>query len=341
MENSYLQRRIAQLSVSAAAAAVLAAGSSSLAASEVRLNASHQWPGGQGDFRDEMVQILADRAAESDTGLEIRVYPDSSLYGAREQWPAIARGRLDITALPLAYAGGRHPEFNLTLMPGLVKNHDHAQRLNESAFMDEIVEVMEDNGVKVLAHTWLAGGFGSNEQCITAPEDVDGAQIRGAGQSFETMLSAAGASINSMPSSEIYTALQTGVLDSALTSSASWVSYRLYEQTECVTPPGDYALWFMYEPILISKASFNDLTEAQQQVLLEAGEEAEAFAYEAAQESDQEMIELFREQGVEVAFMDDSDFEAWRSVAEESAFPQFVESTPRGQELLDKALSVD
>ena len=48
-----------------------------------------------------------------------------------------------------------------------------------------------------------------------------------------------------MPSSEIYTGMQTGVLDGASTSSGSLVSYRLQEQAKCVTVPGENALWFM------------------------------------------------------------------------------------------------
>ena len=94
--------------------------------------------------------------------------------------------------------------------------------------------------------------------------------MRAAGPAFEQILAAAGASINSMPSSEIYTGLQTGVLDAVNTSSGSFVSYRIYEQVDCLTPPGELALWFMYEPILMSKASFERLDDAQRKALLDA-----------------------------------------------------------------------
>jgi TRAP-type C4-dicarboxylate transport system substrate-binding protein len=43
--------------------------------------------------------------------------------------------------------------------------------------------------------------------------------------------------------------MQTGVLQAANTSSSSFVSYRIYEQVSCFTPAGDYALWFMYQPL--------------------------------------------------------------------------------------------
>ena len=77
--------------------------------------------------------------------------------------------------------------------------------------------------------------------------------MRAAGKAFEQMLAGAGASIASMASSEIYNAMQTGVLDAANTSSSSFDSYRIYEQVACYTPAGDVALWFMYQPLLMNK----------------------------------------------------------------------------------------
>src|SRR5699024_8277953 len=148
---------------------------------------------------------------------------------------------------------------------------------NDSKFMDMIKKVINDAGARVLADAWLAGGFVSDKRCITSPDSVDGQTLRAAGPAFEEMLATAGASIASMPSSEIYTAMQTGVLDGANTSSSSLVSYRIYEQADCLTAPGENALWFMYEPILISERSWQKLTPEQQQALTEAGKKAEEF----------------------------------------------------------------
>lgn len=303
--------------------------------------ASHQWPGGTGDMRDEMVQIIARELEQADVGLTIRVYPGESLIKAREQWGALTGGQIQMTAFPLAYAAGRHPEFNATLMPGLVKNHEHAQRLNDSEFMKRIKDIVEKDGVLVLADTWLAGGFGAKDSCILEPDDVSGLVTRAAGAAFEQMLVGAGGSISSMPSSEIYTGLQTGVLDATNTSSESFVSYRLYEQIGCITPPGENALWFMYEPILISKRAFERLTPEQQQALLAAGDKAEAYAYQAAKEADENMIKVFEERGVEIAYMTAEQAEMWRRIAQETSYKAFADEAENGQELIDLALSVE
>ncbi|MBW2451020.1 MAG: ABC transporter substrate-binding protein, partial [Deltaproteobacteria bacterium] len=156
------------------------------------LKASHQWPGGKGDIRDEMVQIIAKEVKAADVGIQIQVYPGKSLYKPKEQWGAMVKGELDMTAFPLDYAGGRHPEFNLTLMPGLVQNHEHALRLNKSPFMNRIRQVINDAGVIVLADTWLAGGFVSKVKCVLEPDDVKGQTFRAAGKAFNEMLAGAG-----------------------------------------------------------------------------------------------------------------------------------------------------
>src|SRR5919112_1833319 len=108
------------------------------------LKASHQWPSGTGDFRDEMIQIIAKELSAANVGLDVRVFPGSSLVKPREQWSALSKGQIDISLFPLDYAAGKHPQFSATLMPGLVKNHEHAIRLSKSPFMDEIKKIVEE-----------------------------------------------------------------------------------------------------------------------------------------------------------------------------------------------------
>ncbi len=322
---------------STVAALVLAALGSTAQATELRL--SHQWSGN--DVRNKIAEMMAEDVAAANVDLTIKVFGSQSLFKAREQYTPLSRGQLDMTVLPLSYAGGQQPAYNLTLMPGLVKNLDHGDRLSHSPFMDKLSEIMAEDDVMVLVHGYLAGGFGSNKGCITKPEDVNGVSIRAAGKSFEEMLAGAGASISSMASSEIYPALQTGVLDATNTSSESFVSYRLYEQLECYTPAGDTALWFMYQPMLINKTAFESLNPEQQTALTEAAARAEDFYLEEGKKGDDVARQTFADAGVEIAEMTPEDFDKWLELAKTTAFPIFVEETPNGQELLDMALAVE
>ncbi len=327
---------IARLSAATAVFA-LAFGLGAAEAQQLRL--SHQWS--TADVRHKVAEMVAERVAEADVGLEIRIFPSASLFSATEQYTPLSRGQLDMAIYPLSYAGGQRPEFNLTLMPGLVRNHDHAARLNYSPFMEELEALMAEDDVMVLVHGYLAGGFASKEGCITRPEHMAGKTVRAAGRAFEQMLAAAGASISSMASTEIYNGMQTGVLDAVNTSSSSFVSFRLYEQVACFTPAADVALWFMYQPLLMNKSTFEGLSEEQQQVLRDAAAEAEAWYLEQAKQDDINAVEVFGNNGVEIAEMSAEDFEAWRELAMESSYASFLQDAPDGQRLLDLAFSVE
>jgi TRAP-type C4-dicarboxylate transport system substrate-binding protein len=319
-------------------AAAIVLGTSAQA--QVTLKASHQFPGGKGDPRDEMVQIIAKDVKAANVGLDIQVYPGASLFKAKDQWNAMVNGQLDISSFPLDYASGKVRSFGATLMPGLVRNHDRAAKLNNSPFMKDIKAQINKAGVVVLADAWLAGAVASKKGCIRKPDDIKGLKIRSAGPTFAQMWQAAGASIVSIPSNEVYNALQTGVADATDTSAGSFVSFRIYEQVKCITAPGDNALWFMYEPVLMSKKSFDKLNKKQQDALLKAGKKSEEYFQKASRGLDEKLVKVFKEHNVEVVNMTPDEYKAWLDVAQKSSYAEFAKTVPDGKKLIDEALAV-
>jgi len=326
-------------------AAVLAAAATccvfSVAAdAQTVLKASHQFPGGKGDARDEMVQIIAREAKAAGVGLDIQVYPGASLFKPNDQWNAMVNGQLDMSSFPLDYASGKVGAFSATLMPALVRSHERAARLNDSPFMQEIKAKIDKAGVIVLSDAWLAGAVASKRGCILKPQDIKGLKIRSAGPTFAAMWQEAGASIVSVPSNEVYNALQTGVADATDTSTGSFVSFRIYEQVKCITAPGDNALWFMYEPVLMSKRSFNRLNKEQQGVLINGGKKAEDYFNKATKGLDDEMVTTFKKHDVEVVTLTPEDYAAWVKIAQESSYKQFAAEVSDGKKLIEEALAV-
>src|SRR5215831_12879485 len=112
-------RSFLMLAATTALASVLA-----FSAQAQTLKASHQFPGGKGDPRDEMVQIIAKEAKAANVGLDVQVYPGASLFKPNEQWNALVNGQLDMSSFPLDYASGKVRAFGATLMPGLIRSHD-------------------------------------------------------------------------------------------------------------------------------------------------------------------------------------------------------------------------
>jgi TRAP-type C4-dicarboxylate transport system substrate-binding protein len=304
------------------------------------LKASHQFPGGKGDPRDEMVQIIAKDVKAANVGLEIQVYPGASLFKPKDQWNAMVNGQLDMSSFPLDYASGKVRAFGATLMPGLVRSHERATKLNDSPFMKDIKDKINKAGVVVLADAWLAGAVASKDKCIRTPDDIKGLKIRSAGATFAQMWKAAGASIVSIPSNEVYNALQTGVADATDTSAGSFVSFRIYEQVKCITAPGDNALWFMYEPVLMSKKSFDKLNKKQQDALMKAGKKSEEFFRKESKGLDDKLVKVFKEHKVEVITMTPAEYNAWIDVAKKSSYAEFAKQVPEGKKLIEEALAV-
>jgi TRAP-type C4-dicarboxylate transport system substrate-binding protein len=221
-----------------------------------------------------------------------------------------------------------------------VRNHDRAAKLNNSPFMKDIKAQINKAGVVVLADAWLAGAVASKKGCIRKPDDIKGLKIRSAGPTFAQMWQAAGASIVSIPSNEVYNALQTGVADATDTSAGSFVSFRIYEQVKCITAPGDNALWFMYEPVLMSKKSFDKLNKKQQDALLKAGKKSEEYFQKASRGLDEKLVKVFKEHNVEVVNMTPDEYKAWLDVAQKSSYAEFAKTVPDGKKLIDEALAV-
>jgi TRAP-type C4-dicarboxylate transport system substrate-binding protein len=290
--------------------------------------------------RDDMVQMIAKEVKADNVGIDIQVYPGASLFKPNDQWNAMVTGQLDITLFPLDYASGKVRTFSATLMPGLIRSQDRAKRINNSQFMTDIRAEINKHGVIVLSDAWFAGGMASKNGCIMKPDDIKGRKFRAAGPTFAGMWEAAGASIVSPPSNEIYNAFQTGVVNGTDTSLGTFQSMRLYEVTDCLTAPGNNALWFMYEPVLMSKKSFDRLNKKQQDAVVAAGKKAQAYYEGKADAVNEDAVKAFEDHHVKVVTLSDTDYQLWLEVAKKSSYAGFAKDVPNGQKLIDEALAV-
>ncbi len=96
----------------------------------------------------------------------------------------------------------------------------------------------------------------------------------------------------------------------------------------------------MYEPVLMSKKSFERLNKKQQEVLIAAGKKSEAYFAKEAKGLDEQMVKVFKDNKVEVVTMTPAEFDQWLEVAKKSSYAEFAKNVPNGQKLIDEALSV-
>jgi TRAP-type C4-dicarboxylate transport system substrate-binding protein len=314
-------------------------------AAEARvIKLSHQFAGGtidEGDFRDRLARKFAAEVEKRTHGeLKFEIYPAGSLVKTMSQFGALSKGALDMTVLPLAYAGGMVPEVNLTLMPALVTSYEQGLRWKTAPIGQELTRILDEKGVVILTWVWQAGGIASTERPVIVPDDAKGMKVRGGSKEMDMMLKAAGAAITSVPSNEIYSAMQSKVLDAAVTSSTSLISFRLYEYSKNVTTAREKSFWFMFEPLLMSKVTYDSLTPAQKTIVMEVGASLEKFAMDAAKADDQELAKVYAKAGAKVHNMDDAAFQKWKSIAQQTAWKDFENIVPNGKKLMEMASSV-
>jgi TRAP-type C4-dicarboxylate transport system substrate-binding protein len=325
-----------------AAPAIIASCRSHAAAKTLKI--SHQFPGGtadEGDFRDRLVQKFAAAVKAKTNGeLDFEIYPNSSLMKTVAQFSALRRGALDLSLYPLAYAGGEIAEVNIGLMPCLVSTYAQGMAWKKSEIGKALTDLLEKRGIKILTWIWQSGGVASRSTPIVSPDDVKGLKIRGGSREMDLMLKQAGGIISSVPSNEIYAAMQTGSLDAAVTSSTSLISFRLQEISKSVTSGIDGSFWFMFEPLLMSKVIFDALTPAQQAVITEVGTSFEAFALEAAKADDKALSIIYPKAGVATKSFDAASLEKWKTVARDTAWKDFAARNAACAELLALAEKV-
>ena len=309
-----------------------------VAAQEIKI--SHQWKANV-DGRDRATRVFVDEVRKKDPNIKFRIYPAQSL-GIKPvaQFEALQNGTLEMAVFPMSYAVGKAQEFSITIMPGTISNLDHAMRMKGTPFHQKLQALAHKHGVHIVTWWWTPGGFASKDRPIGGPDTVSGLKMRAADPTFELMLKEAGSSVINMPSSEIYPALQSGVLHATLTSAETFVSMRLYEQTNNATVGGDYNLWMLLQPLVMSKQHWDKLTPAQQKIFEEAANKSDEFFLGLQREATDKMKEAYEKAGAKVRQMTKEEFDAWLALAKKTSWPDFAAKSPEAKELLDALLAV-
>jgi TRAP-type C4-dicarboxylate transport system substrate-binding protein len=326
-----------------AAPAILRLGTGTARAATT-LKISHQFPGGtvdKGDFRDRLCRLFAAEVAKRSGGeIAAEVYPNSSLIKTNAQFSAMRKGALDISLYPLPYAGGELPETNIGLMPGLVSTYDQGMNWKKNPVGKTLSDFLADKGIIILSWVWQAGGVASRSRPIVAPEDAKGLKVRGGSREMDMVLQTAGAAVLSVPSNELYAAMQTGACDAGITSSTSLISFRLEEVAKSLTSGAGASYWFMLEPLLMSKSIFDGLPKNQQDIIRTVGTELETFGRKGAQDDDTEVAKVYAKAGAKVSALDAATVAKWRDIARDTAWKDYGAKTAIAANLLKLASDV-
>lgn len=313
-------------------------------AANVNLKVSHQFPGGtidQGDFRDRLCRKFAAEISKRSGGsLNATVYPGSSLMKVNAQFSSMRKGALDMSLVPLNYAGGEVQETNIGLMPGLVTSYKQGLAWKDAEVGKALSKILADKGIVIISWIWQAGGVASRVKPIITPADAKGMKVRGGSREMDMVLKEAGASVLTLPSNEIYTGMQTGALDAAMTSSTSLISFHLEEVAKALTTGRGKTYWFMFEPLMMSKEVFDKLDAAQQSTIMQVGAELERFAMEGAMADDIAVAQAYQKAGGKAYDLTQSALDQWVAIARDTAWKDFGSRSASCANLMKLALQV-
>jgi TRAP-type C4-dicarboxylate transport system substrate-binding protein len=336
------RRRV--LAASAAALGLSALNRPLFAQAREPLKISHQFPGGtidEGDFRDRLCRkFAAEVEKRTGGGLKFQIYPGSSLMKTNAQFAAMRHGALDISLYPISYAGGEVNELNIGLMPGIVTNYEQGAAWKGAEIGRVLSQLLAEKGIVIVSWIWQAGGVASRSAQLVNPDDAKGLKVRGGSREMDMVLKAAGAAVISLPSNDLYAAMQTGAVDAAMTSSTSLISFKLEEVSKYLTSGQNRAYWFMFEPLLMSKLVFDGLPKDQQSIILQVGSEFERFGTEQARADDKRVADVYLKAGAKVATLDQAAVAKWVAIARDTAWKDYAgksASCARFIELAEKA----
>jgi C4-dicarboxylate-binding protein DctP len=199
-------------------------------AADYTMRLSHQFPPAHHSAKN-LEQFAADVKAATHGRVEVQLFGSAQLFKPNQSHAAVASGKIEAASITGFTLGGTIPEMNVTLIPYFMTSLDKMRKFPQSEAAKMLDEKMRAKGLVNLG--WMVdasdGIFTSAKAPLLKPEDFKGIKIRGISKLFDSGLIAMGAAPSAMPGSEVYQALQTGVIDAAITGVAAAYERKYFE----------------------------------------------------------------------------------------------------------------
>lgn len=312
-------------------ASIMVAGSLMAGTAQAQTEIKLGHVGEPGSLFDRSSQEFARIANEKLGGkAKVVVFGSSQLGGDSEMLKKLKLGTIDLS-LPSTVMSSEVPVFGLFELPYLVKDRDHMVRIRDEIVTPTLVPAAEKDGYHILG-VWENGfrQITNSKRPITKPEDLQGIKLRvPKGVWRVKMFKAYGADPSPLAFSEIFVALQTGVMDGQENPLAQIYPARFYEVQKYLSM-SDH----VYTPAYLTAGrSWKKFSPEIQKALTEAAQEVQPTVYKIAAEMDEDLLKKLKEAGMEVNQVDKTAF----IKASAGIYKSFEDEVPQGGELIKKA----
>jgi TRAP-type transport system periplasmic protein len=265
---------------------------------------------------------------------KIVVYGSSQLGGDKEMLQKVKLGTLDFTQ-PSTVMSSEADIFGVFEMPYLVKSRDHMKKIEKDLFWSKMAPEAEKKGLKLLA-VWENGyrHITNSKHPINTPADLKGLKLRvPEGKWRVKMFQAYGANPSPMKFSEVFTALQTGVMDGQENPFAQIASAKFYEVQKYLSLTGH-----VYTPsyVAVGAKKWASLPADVRKVLEDAAKDTQAWVYEKAAKDDDELLEKMKKAGIQVNNANKDAFIA----ASKPVYEEYSKEVPGAKQIIDRAIAL-
>lgn len=319
--------------LAACALTMTMAGVPALAADHT-MRISHQFPPSH-HTAQLLEQFAKDVAAETDGKAEVQIFGAAQLYKPQQHHAAVASGQLEAAIILSIQWGGTIPEMAITTIPFLVSSPDKQRAFMESEAAQLLDQKFLEKGIRNIA--WIVDTndivFTSSIGLLDSPEKFQGVKMRGLNRLFDAGLEAMGAISVAMPGSEVYQALQTQVIDAALTGVQAASARKFYEvQKYGVATP----IFLVFDNLVVNPAWWDKLPADVRQGIERAAAKAVETSIIPHEGVDEDDIKALTDNGMEVVVLDKAQQDAMAEVMQPAVISEFTKAAGAdGEKLLE------
>ncbi len=262
------------------------------------------------------------------------VYGSSQLGGDKELLQKLKLGTVDI-ALPSTVMSSEADLFGVFEMPYLVKDRKHMQRIEKEVFWKTLAPAAEAKGLKVIA-VWENGyrHITNSKRPINKPADLQGIKLRvPEGKWRVKMFQTYGANPSPMKFSEVFTALQTGVMDGQENPFTQIYSAKFQEVQKFLSLTGH-----VYTPAYatVGAKKWASLPADVRKTLESVAKETQAFVYDTAAKAEDDLLAKLKSGGMQVNTPDKNAFVA----ASKPVYEEFAKEVKGAKQVIDRAIAL-
>jgi C4-dicarboxylate-binding protein DctP len=281
----------------------------------------------------EYFKKLVEERSKGD--IKVEVYPNSSLYGDREELEALSMNSIQMAAPSFSKFTTFVPQLELFDLPFLFNDNDHLHKVLNGDVGQKLLTMVEKRGMVGLAY-W-DNGFKqmSANKLLIKPEDAAGLKFRiMSSKVLDAQFKAIGANPQVLPFSEVYSALQQRVVDACENPLSNFYTQKFFEVQNNLTLTNHGYLGYM---VVTNKIFWKKLTEEQRQIITQAMKDSTEQANKLALEMDIRYMNEIKASGkTKINELTKEQRQAWKAKLM-PIYPQFHAAI--GKDLIDGALA--